>query len=283
MRLADRSPCPQSILEQRAAEIEAVVLVVIGAVAAVLGEAAADARRADAPRILVDRLRLIDRQVVALQALVLEVVPRVAVRRVAALLEDHVQLHARRRVLRVGAARRHRHFLEHVEVVIGRRGAERAHVGDRHAVDRPRVVARARSLADVVGLLARLGAADVDAVDVDRRHGLHHDPRVARRRDILQLFERDVGRRRLAFRVDDRRRRRDVDGLHLTGYRHADVDWCRGARRHLHLRIVERAEAGERRLDGVRADRQIQEVRLALRVSDLRLARRSREIHGDAR
>ena len=83
--------------------------------------------------------------------------------------------------LDVGAAGRDLHLLEHVEVVVGRRRAERGHVGDRDAVHVPRVVAAARALGLVVRLLARLGAADVDAVDDDAGNGLQDDPRVARR------------------------------------------------------------------------------------------------------
>ena len=98
--LADRTPRPQLVLENRAAQVEPIVFVRIGAVPAVLREITADALRvgpADRP----GERRI---HVVRLQPLVLEVVPRVPVRRIASLLQHEVQLDARRRVLRVGAA-----------------------------------------------------------------------------------------------------------------------------------------------------------------------------------
>ena len=88
-------------------------------------------------------------EVVALKALVLEEDLRAAVRRVAPFLQHEVQLGARRRVRRVGAAGGHGHLLEHVEVVVRRRRAGGAHVGDRHAVEVPRVVALLRAFRDV--------------------------------------------------------------------------------------------------------------------------------------
>src|SRR5204863_8455776 len=97
------------------------------------------------------------------------------------------------------------HFLEHVEVVIGWRRAGRRHVGDRDAVDVPRVVAARRPLGLVIRLLARLGAADVHAIDDDAGDGLEDDPRVARRGNALQLLDADVGGGRHLLGVDHRR------------------------------------------------------------------------------
>jgi hypothetical protein len=65
--------------------------------------------------------------------------------------------------------------------------------------------------------------------------------------------------------------------------RELDGERRRLTRSDLHTRVGERVEAGERRLDRVIADREIQEVRLALCVGDLRLIDRASEIHVDAR
>ncbi len=154
----------------------------------------------------------------------------------------------------------HLHFLEHVEVVVDRRGARRGHVRDVDAVDVPLVVARAGAARDVARLLARLVAADVHAVHRDRGRPLEHDPGVARRRDVLERLE--VERRPVA-------RVLDVDDGALTRHRHGLLD--RGdLELSVHLRIEpdrdahiladQRLEAGQLELHGVGADRHPREL-----------------------
>src|SRR5947209_4766794 len=106
---------------------------------------------------------------------------------VRAALRDHVQLHARGHDARVGPARRDLHLFERVEVEVQGRAAGGAHVGDVHAVDVPRVVRGSGAFGDVHRLLARLAAADVDAVDLHGRGGLHDRPWVAGARNLLEL------------------------------------------------------------------------------------------------
>ena len=264
-----RAPDEQPVLEDRPAEVEAVVVVLVRAVPFSGG--------------ISERLRQLRRDVHRLQALVLEVVARVEMRGVRPLAQHHVQLHAAGGILRVGAARRDRHFLEAVEVVVERRRAGRAHVGDRHAVEAPGVVGRLRALGVVVRLLARFGAADVDAVHVHRGHGLHDHPGIARARDVLELLHRDVGRRRIPPHVDDRRGRGDDDGF--GGARDAEPggDGCGRAAQHDHGVVGVAVETGECGVDRIGADRKVQEMRLALHVGDLGLVHRAGKLHGHAR
>ena len=216
------------------------------------------------------------RQVVPLQVLALVVGARRAVRRVGARLQHEVHLHAGRRLPRVGAAGRDLHFLEHVEVVVARRRAERAHVGDRDAVHVPGVVAGRRPFRDVVGLLPGLRSADVDAIDDDAGDRLQDDPGIARARNVLQLLVGDVGRDRLPVRLEDRRVTRHLDlfadALHAE--RDAQRDDAAGADRHGAIQVV--GESLERGLHLIRAGRQVQEVHLPLRVGDGGLILRTR-------
>ena len=187
-------------------------------------------------------------------------------RGVGARLQHEVHLHARRGLPRVDAASRHLHLLEHVEVVVARRRSERAHVGDRDAVHVPGVVGGRRPLGDVVRLLPRLGAADVDAIDDDAGHGLQHDPRITRAGNVLQLLVGDTGRDRLAIGLDDRRVAGD---LNLFGHashaeRDAQRDDAAGAHGNRSIQVVR--EALERSLDLVGAGGQVEQVHLALRV-----------------
>ena len=157
----------------------------------------------------------------------------------------------------VRAARGDLHFLEHVEVVVDRRRAGGGHVGDVDAVDRPLVVAGAGAARDVAGLLARLVAADVGAVHEDAGRALEHDPRVARRRNVLQRLEVEGRLRAGLARVDERAGAGDRHGfLHRRELQGA-VDL--GAEADGHADVLERhgAEAGQFERDRVGADRQL--------------------------
>ena len=66
-----------------------------------------------------------------------------------------------------------------------------------------------------VRLLPGFSAADVDAIDHHAGHGLQHHPRIARRRQALQLVVGNAGRDGLAARIDDGGLRHD---LHCLGH-----------------------------------------------------------------
>ena len=268
-------PDPHPVLQERTAQIESVIFVLVGAITF-------------AGRIA-KRRRQLGRNIDALQLLVLEVQARAAVRRVDARLQHHAELHAGRRILCVGAAGGDGHLLKAVEVVVERRGAVGvirpddavAHVGDRHAVEAPGVVGRLSAFRVVVRLLPRFRAANVDAVHVDGRHRLHHDPGIPREREVPELLERHVGGRRLALEIDRRRDRNHVDGFGGAGDRQLDRERRAGAAEHLDVAAGGRSETRERGVDGVGADGQVQEVCLPVFVGDLRLRDRAVELHVD--
>ncbi len=170
---------------------------------------------------------------------------------VRAPLRHHVEVRAGRDEGDVVASRRDLQLLERVEVVVGRRGADRGDVGDVDAVDVERVGAHARALGGVARLLARLRAADVHAIDEDAGHRLEDDPRVASRRDRRQLGLRDVRAGRRPPRVEERALAgddhlgRDAGELHL----HCEL----GVAAHLDQYGValQRREAGERVRDRI--------------------------------
>ena len=154
-----------------------------------------------------------------------------------------------------------------------------AAVGDGDSVDAPGVVGCLRALGIVVGLLARLRTADVDAVHIDRRHRLHHDPGIAGAWDLLQFQFGHMRCRCGATYVDNRSPGRDVYGFRGAGKR--ELHGKRRARTAEDFDVAAGGgcEAGQRHTDGVDAHRQIQEVSLALRVGDLRLGRHTFEGH----
>ena len=267
--LPQRAPGPQPIPHERAADLEAVVGVLLHPIAL--------------PGLAADRVRQLLRQIAALQPFVGEVAAQAAVVLVGAALEHHVHGGARGLVPHVRPARVDAHLLELVEVPVGRR-RERRHVGDHHAVERPGVLVVARTLGHVDGLLARFRPADVDAVDDDPGNRLQHHPRVARGRDLLQLLHRHVRVGALAARVDDRRRAGD----HHRLFDAADLERRdqRGRRRgpHLHGRVHERAKALQRDAHHVGTHREPQQVRLALHVGeDVGSILRSGDGHGRPR
>jgi len=223
------------------------------------------------------------RQVRGLQVLVLVVGAPGAVHGIGAGLQHEVHLHARRRLAGVGAAGRDLHLLKHVEVVVARRRSQRAHIGDRNAVHEPRVVAGRRPFGDVVGLLARLRAADVDAIDDDAGHRLQHYPRVARARNVLQLLVGHVRRDRLTLRFHDRHFNRHLnllaDPLHAEG----DPQRDDAARADGNGAVEIVGESLERSLDLVGAGWQVQQVRFTMRVGGHVLILRSGRFDGDTR
>ena len=184
---------------------------------------------------------------------------------VRAALEDQVELHPRCLAQDVGTARADLHLLEHVEVEVRGR-LQRGHVGDRHAVQGPGVIAVSRALRHEIRLLSGLGAADVHAVDNDARYGLEDDPRVARGRDVLQLIQRDVGLGRLLPRIDDRRRLCHHHELRHTGHHQNGAQGGRSTRYHRHALVQVIGEPRQCDSDLVRPDRHVQEAHFALLV-----------------
>ena len=155
-------------------------------------------------------------RVVRLQLVVREEPTGRAVEGVGAALGHEVDPDAARGHLQVAAAGGDVDLLEGIEVVVGRRGAVGVDVGDHDAVQVPLRVAGQRALAHEPGLLAALVARDVDAVHEDAGDGLEHRPRIARLRDLGQLFLGQRGRGAHALGVDHRRLRGDRHFLALA-------------------------------------------------------------------
>src|SRR5258706_81587 len=95
---------------------------------------------------------------------------------VRAAVGDHIDLDTRSHDARIAAAGGELQFFERIEVVVRRRGAGGGEVGDVHTVNVPRRLIAGRALRDVTGLLARLVAADVDAVHLHAGGLLQDDP-----------------------------------------------------------------------------------------------------------
>ena len=123
--LAQRAPGPQPVPHERAADLEAVVGVLLHPVAF--------------HSLAADRLRQVRGQIAALEPFVGKVAPQAAVVLVGAALEHHVHRGARRLVPYVGPPGVDPHLLELVEVPVSRR-RQRRHVGDHDAVERPGVL-----------------------------------------------------------------------------------------------------------------------------------------------
>ena len=101
--------------------------------------------------------------------------------------------------------------------------------------------------------------------------------------NVLQLLVGDVGRDRLAIRLDDRRVAGD---LHLFGHalhaeRDAQRDDAAGADRHGAVQVI--GESLERGLDLVGAGGQVEQVHLPLRVGDRGLVLRPGDVDRHAR
>src|SRR5262249_6748892 len=79
----------------------------------------------------------------------------------------------------VGARYRELHLFVGAEVEVDGRAADRVHVGDDDAVDGEGIIAAGGAVADEVGLLAALVAADVDPVLLHAGHLLQERPGVA--------------------------------------------------------------------------------------------------------
>ncbi len=273
------APEPRAVLPERAARLDAVVLDSGGPALAADG---ADAVHLVVQIARIDRgpvesqvrllLRLL-RRVVGLQLSRRVEVARGAVRLVGAALRDHVQRHARHGDRGIGASRGHLDFLELVEVVIRRGRAERGHVGDRDAVHVEGVLARVGSHPDVGGLLSALAAGDVQAVHLHSRHLLDDDPRVAPGRNALQF-------RQLVVRAGDALARVDQGHLARHGHRRRDRGELHRDREirvltqvHDDIVALDGGESLKGRDDLVRADGQVQEMKLSLGIRERRLGR----------
>ena len=228
------TPEPRPTLPDRTATLDAVVLDVLD-------------RRAGAGALRAQFLGQVGRT----EFLIGDVVARRATDRVAAALGHEVDADAAGLLRDVVAARADLQFLEHVEVVVHGRGAGGRLVGDVHAVERPLVVGGRGAARDVARLLARLAAAHVGAVHRDARRALEHDPRVARRRHVLQLLLREVGLGARLAGVDQRRFTRDRDALLERRDLQRRVGRRVAAGVDLHALDHHRAEAGQLEADRV--------------------------------
>ncbi len=199
-------------------------------------------------------------------------VAAVALPLVGAALGDLVDGDARRLDRDVGRGGGQLDLLVGAEVEVGGGAADRGHVGEVDAVDREDVVG-AGGAADVeVRLLAALVAADVDAVGEHAGRLAQQRPGVARGRDLVEILLRERRSLVLLARVDERRLGGDADRLlQRRGHRHAHVDL--GADAHADAGLLDLGEAGELGLQGVLAGIEAEEAEVAARVGRLHARR----------
>ena len=142
-----------------------------------------------------------------------QVIARVALEIIRSALGDHVQLRAGRLNARIAAAGGDLNLFEGIEVVVGRRAADRADVGDVHSIDVECFLRIGCAAGNDDVLLTTLGAADVDAIELNARSQSHDDERIASGRKLFELSVRDDGARSRFSRVDQRRLGSDGDRL----------------------------------------------------------------------
>ena len=193
-----RPPEPQLVLEQRPADVEAIVENLIGVIRLV---------RAEQPRIALQRAREIRR----LQTVVVEGEFGASLERVRPSAGDEIDAETARLNLQIVAAGADCHLVEGVEVVIGRGCTARRRVRDHNAVEVPHGVGGQRALPDKPRLLARLVAANVHPVDDHAGDGLQQRPRILRLRCALQFVLSERGDRPHFLDVHNRRFSRDGD------------------------------------------------------------------------
>ncbi len=220
---------------------------------------------------------------VGLVAVVRQVVAAGAAPLVGATLRHHVEDDAAGGDRRVRAARGDLHLFERVEVVVGRGRTEGRHVRDHHAVHGPDGLVAAGAGANVLGLLAALVAAHVDAVRENARGGLKNCPGITRSRDLLELGLADRGARGNAALVQQRALRRDGDDV-LDGGRQRHLDLGVAADVDRDVRVIDGREALELGFQVIAARPETQETELPLGVRhlDLRSAAAGKG-HGDPR
>ena len=243
--LRRRAPVPELVLDDRPADLEAVVVDVLDRVAA---------RRAE--------IALRGEDVVRLELLVRAVEPSGAAQRVAAALRDEVHLHAGALLRRVA----------------------RCDVADDRAVHRPLLVV-ARAHRGERGLLAGEVAADVLAAHHHPRRLLQHDPRVACRRNRFERVLREARRNRRRARVHHRALAAHRDGFLHRRDVELRVDLRVEARLDDDAVADAPLESGELERDRIGADRNAREPVGAALDRDRRLRldeRRSAQRDGDA-
>src|ERR1700694_4036156 len=148
-----------------------------------------------------------------------------------------------------------------------RGGAERADVGDAHAVDVPRRLIARRTLRDIARLLSRGVATNVVSIEEHAGGLLHDDPRIASARNVLELDFRYVDARTGFTNVEQRRFGGYSDGLcNRRIQRHRDVRVLRDA--HSDACACRRSVAGQLRLEAVRAGREADETKVSERTRD---------------
>ena len=133
--------------------------------------------------------------------------------------------------------------------------------------------------------MSGFGAADVDAIGIDRRDGGQPRPDITRAGNVLELLGRHAGRDGGAARVHEDRRGRRGSFLGRCGRAKCEDDPGPRASHHVHSLGRRRCEAGERARQCVCVDRQILKMRLALWVGGPHGVHRSaeRELHARQR
>ena len=198
---------------------------------------------------------------------------------VGAALGDLVDRHPRGLHGDVGARHRELDLLEGAEVEVGGRAAHRVHVGEDDAVHGEGVVAPVGAHADEVRLLAALVAADVDAVDQHAGRLAEQRPGIARRGHLVELDGRDVGPLVDPPLVEQRSLAGDGDDV-LDRAVQGDLDVGLAAQPDRQARTLDRGETLQLGLEGVEPRVQVEEPELPLCVALLHL-RRARAGDGD--
>jgi hypothetical protein len=266
------------VADDRASQLEAVVLHLDDAVA--LGERRL--RAVVVPRPRLPEVVLIDVRADHAVIRVVEVAAPPPV--VGAAAGDHVEHDAAGRDGGVVAAGAHLDLLERVEIEVARRRADRGHVRDHHAVQRPDRLAARRARTDEADLVPAQVAAHVDPLHQHARRGLEDGPRIADRRHVLQLGAGDRGAAGEAALVQE--------GSLLAGDRESLLD--RGRKRDHDFQVapdadeqalvLDRRMAVEMGIQVILAGRQAREPEPALLIRDLHLRRAtSRERHRRSR
>ena len=114
-------------------------------------------------------------------------------------------MRARRLDAWIAAAGSDLDLFERIEVIIGGRTADRADIGDVHAIDVERLLRIGGPSSDYDVLLTAFRAADVYAIELNARRQTHDDEWVATGRKLLQFVVRDDRARSGLARIDQRR------------------------------------------------------------------------------
>ena len=257
--LAVRSPEPQLVLDDWAADVEAPIQNLIRVVRLVGPQQS---------RVAVQGAWQIGR----FQAVVVEGELGAPLERVGAATRHEIDADAAGLDLQVVAAGVDCHLVEGIEIEVRRGRPARRRVGDGDAIEVPHRVGKQRALTDESRLLSRFVAADIHAIDDNARHGFQQRPGILRLRRALQLVLRERRNRPDLLEVHHGRFGGHHDRLFHRLHRHRKVDGRADAGRDDDL-AFHLVEAGETRRQFVRACVKIQESKLALTIGHGRAGR----------